>query len=386
MSDAAAPAPDLRYLPRPGLARLVWRNLMLNLATLYLYRFWAKTAWRRHLWSDFLLRGDPIEYAGNGLEMFRGFLIAAAAVTPLMFVFGVSAYLFEPGGFWSWVDYAVYAVAIYVLVVVAGFQSRRYRLARTRWRGIPFTQEAGFVEYARIHIRLLGRTALTLGWTAPRLMVGRKAWLIAHTLFGAARFDCDADWRPTMRAWASVWYALAASAAVWFYYLRLLDAGSPAAWLIAWAFWGTLAIAAWRYARYRIEEFRVLVRGTRLGPITVECRTAARIGERTALAAGGAAVAGVVAVLVTYIAIFILFGFEQTYGAAWHLSIFFVTLCAFGAAGFVRHAWLVPMVLQGLAETTVFHGADALDQLPAARQADDPSGEGLADSFDVGLG
>ncbi|MFM7304801.1 MAG: DUF898 family protein, partial [Alphaproteobacteria bacterium] len=75
--------PSLAYVTRPGLERLVLRNLGLNLVTLWFYRFWAKTRWRRHIWSNISLLGDPVEYTGTGAEMFKGFLIALAVLAPL---------------------------------------------------------------------------------------------------------------------------------------------------------------------------------------------------------------------------------------------------------------------------------------------------------------
>lgn len=386
MSQTSPEPIALRYVPQPGLALLVLRNWALNLLTLYLYRFWAKTRWRRQVWGDAVLWGDSIEYAGSGLELFRGFLFAALAVFPILLFFGVSHELVEPGGFWSWIDYLGYYLALYALIVVAEFHSRRYRLARTLWRGIAFRQAAKFDEYARMHARLFWRVWLTLGWTAPRLMVGRKAWLIAHTRFGAARFQCAVEWRDAMPACRSVWWTAAAFVALWFYYWSLAGRGSPAATPIGWAVWLAATVLAWRYALYRVVEFRVLANATRLGAVGAVCRAESRPAIRAALVAGAIGVASVAAVLAVIVLAIVVFDAADRYDAFWYLMFYLGVLGVFGALGFARDAWLVPMLLRGLIEATELTAADALLSLPAERDDDAAGGEGLADSFDAGLG
>src|SRR4026209_1000709 len=65
----------LEYVPRPGLGRLAIVNFLLNLVTLTIYRFWAKTNVRRHIWSCVHIYGQPLEYTGRGIEIFKGALI-----------------------------------------------------------------------------------------------------------------------------------------------------------------------------------------------------------------------------------------------------------------------------------------------------------------------
>ncbi len=65
----------LEYVPRAGLGRLAIVNFLLNLVTLTIYRFWAKTNVRKHIWSCVHINGQPLEYTGRGLELFMGALI-----------------------------------------------------------------------------------------------------------------------------------------------------------------------------------------------------------------------------------------------------------------------------------------------------------------------
>ena len=63
------------YIPRPGLLALTLTNLVLNLITLTIYRFWAKTNVRRHICSCTHIDGEALEYTGKGSELFIGALI-----------------------------------------------------------------------------------------------------------------------------------------------------------------------------------------------------------------------------------------------------------------------------------------------------------------------
>ena len=65
----------IEYVPRPGLGRLAIINFLLNLISLTIYRFWAKTNVRRHVWSCVHINGQPLEYTGRGMELFKGALI-----------------------------------------------------------------------------------------------------------------------------------------------------------------------------------------------------------------------------------------------------------------------------------------------------------------------
>src|ERR687893_2238354 len=68
-------------------------NLILTLATLGIYRFWAKARERRYLWSRTYFLDDTLEWTGTGKEMFFGFLIVMAVLLPIFLIydFGLEA-------------------------------------------------------------------------------------------------------------------------------------------------------------------------------------------------------------------------------------------------------------------------------------------------------
>ena len=49
------------YVPRKGLLKLTLVNALLMILTLTIYRFWAKTDVRRHIWSCVQFNGEPLE-------------------------------------------------------------------------------------------------------------------------------------------------------------------------------------------------------------------------------------------------------------------------------------------------------------------------------------
>ena len=48
------------YVPRDGLLRLTIINFLLGIVTLTIYRFWAKTNVRRHIWRCVHINGEPL--------------------------------------------------------------------------------------------------------------------------------------------------------------------------------------------------------------------------------------------------------------------------------------------------------------------------------------
>ena len=76
-APGAAPGHRLRYDGRLGdLYRIFFLNLLLTVLTLGIWRFWARTRLRRHVWQHLSLDGQRLEYTGTGGELFRGFLLA----------------------------------------------------------------------------------------------------------------------------------------------------------------------------------------------------------------------------------------------------------------------------------------------------------------------
>ena len=131
------PAPHLAWLHPGGMADLSFMNAILKIVTLGVYQFWGKTEVRKRIWSAVRIDGEPLEYTGTGMEMFKGFLFVFAIVLipalliPLVLVFAAGPN--SP----ALVIYQLVAYVVFLyLFGVAVYRAQRYRLTRTRWRGI----------------------------------------------------------------------------------------------------------------------------------------------------------------------------------------------------------------------------------------------------------
>ncbi|MFY7778075.1 MAG: DUF898 family protein [Elstera sp.] len=165
------------------LARITFKNALLNIPTLGIWSFWAKTRIRRYLWSNIQIAGDPLYYSGTGFELFKGAIIALL----------VLAALFVPVGILSTMGYQVFTGPLQFLIFIfltplGMFFARRYRLSRTEWRGI----RAGFSGNWKVFMpRALGLTLLsllTLGFAEPFRQVYIERYFWNNSYFGTERF------------------------------------------------------------------------------------------------------------------------------------------------------------------------------------------------------
>ncbi|EPX76347.1 DUF898 family protein [Salipiger mucosus] len=179
---------------------LAFRTGLLTLVTLGIYRFWAKTRIRRYIWSAVELDGSRFEYTGTGLEKFLGFLMAViilavylGVIQIVLFYFGISLF----GG----ADAATSVVAVNASVLAvlpfvffAVYRARRYRMARTRWRGIRFGMDRNAWGYALRAMGYWALTLLTLGLMLPLQTFRLEQYMTDRTWFGDARFRQEGHW------------------------------------------------------------------------------------------------------------------------------------------------------------------------------------------------
>ncbi|MBV8836408.1 MAG: DUF898 family protein, partial [Alphaproteobacteria bacterium] len=153
----------------------------LLLVTLGIYRFWLVTDIRRHLWNNTEIAGDLIEYIGTGRELLLGFLIAIVLLVPIYVVFYLGA--LAPGILAQSASVAAFA-ALAVLGQFAVYRARRYRLARTAYRGIGFHQTGSAWRYAVCAIFWWGMIAITLGLAYPWAQAALERFKIRNTFYG----------------------------------------------------------------------------------------------------------------------------------------------------------------------------------------------------------
>lgn len=170
---------------------LALKNAGLTIITLTMYRFWARTSMRRRLWSRTWVMGDPLEYTGNAVELFRGFLIALPCFfLPAIFVFYIAPFAME--GVWAgWLTFTFYVLSV-PLIAAARYWMRRYQLSRTRWRGIKLGLAGSAWGFAMASWGWWVLQVLSLGWYTPAARINRARLMWENTRFGDQPFLFDA--------------------------------------------------------------------------------------------------------------------------------------------------------------------------------------------------
>jgi uncharacterized membrane protein YjgN (DUF898 family) len=184
---------------------LVMKTSLLTLITLGIYRFWAKTRIRKYLWSGTAAGEDSFEYTGTGLEKFLGFLVAIVIlaiylgiVQMILLFFGLSLMAdatTTAGQIGQAAAIYLSIFAVMPLIFFAQYRARRYKMARTRWRGVRFGMESaawGYVWRAILHYLL---SIITLGILIPRQTFYLEKFMADRTWFGGAQFVQDGRWQ-----------------------------------------------------------------------------------------------------------------------------------------------------------------------------------------------
>ena len=402
-TTAQPPATALAFDGRRGeLAGLLFRNLLLTLATLGIYRFWAKTRVRGFLWRHVKLLDEPLEYLGSGTELLIGFLIAVVVIAPLTSVFSWLPALIPEGPRYSGlVLQALYYGTLGFLVQVAVYRVRRYRLTRTAWRGVRFGLEGSAFKYALIWCLYGAVTLATLGLAYPWLRVATTRYFANNARFGTTVFSFDGTAGRLFLRWLVV--VAPATAAILLFFLvnaealadfwsqlrgQVFDRASiiGAVRRLNLAPLGLLLFSAVFLTWYRVREFRHLVNAVRIGETRLESGLDAApvygIYVAFYLCVG---VAGfVLAVTVGAISGALKVSGVSVNGAA----VFVAALLGMGAGywlfGLAKTLMVKLTLLGSVCETLMLAQPEALERTAQSTTTLPGHGEGLADALDVG--
>ncbi|SLN12539.1 hypothetical protein PEL8287_00387 [Roseovarius litorisediminis] len=207
-----------QYVGKRGpLFGLAFTTALLTALTVGIYRFWGKTRIRRYIWSSVSGDGDAFEYTGTGVEKFLGFLVAMVVlaiylgiIQTILFFFGLT--LFTEAETMAQQAAQVLALNITFLAVVpliffAQYRARRYKLARTRWRGVRFGAEKaawGYSWRAMLHGLV---TLMSLGFLLPRQTFCLAKYKADRTWFGDAKFEQRGKWTGLYPAMKQLFFA-----------------------------------------------------------------------------------------------------------------------------------------------------------------------------------
>jgi uncharacterized membrane protein YjgN (DUF898 family) len=200
----------VEYITQPGLAGIAVTNFLLNLVTLWFYRFWAKTRVRRHIWSSVRINGEPLEYTGTGKELFFGFLVIMGVFfLPLALIgIGLAAYLGPENPALTLFQVAV-SVVLVTLYGFAIYRARRYRLSRTLWRGIRGALTGSALAYSGKYFAALLLVPMTLGWSRPAMNLLLAEQMYNDMRFGNQPFTFRGRAGPLYLQYAICWFLIA---------------------------------------------------------------------------------------------------------------------------------------------------------------------------------
>ncbi|MGL5008694.1 MAG: DUF898 family protein [Paracoccaceae bacterium] len=387
---SAAPATAAaRFDTKGNVFGLAMRTGFLSLITLGIYRFWAKTRIRQYFWGKTTIGGDAFEYTGTGLEKFLGFLVAVvvlavylAAVQLILFQFGLY-FIFQPK---TQAEILMQLAVIYLslfailpLILFAQYRSRRYKLARTRFRGIRFGMAApagGYVWRGLLYIVL---TILTLGLLWPLMTFRLEKYMTDRSWFGDTRFEQGGKWtglyRPMMHMIIAVGIIILGAVLA----VTLQSQGFAVAGMFIGYIWGIIG-----YVSYRVQGFAYLTNHKTLGP-QLRFETQPRTGRVLADLILGSIIISIVIGVVAAVGGFILAGVFKGGDPQIALIIGAIAyLLLLILAGALSLAYITePIIAHVIGETRVLNpeGFDTIRQRATDKGAD---AEGFADALDWG--
>jgi uncharacterized membrane protein YjgN (DUF898 family) len=169
------------------------RHLVLMLLTLGWSRFWGRTRIRRYLWNHVSVLGDRFEYRGRGRELLIGFLfvlLVLAGLGGLMYL--IWAYGFDEQPFSTFRLFDVFSLSValigFPLAFVGHYAGLRYRLSRTRWRGIRCGLAGSAWRYGVTATFLTFANAMTMRLLTPIVSVNLARPRISNARLGTLPF------------------------------------------------------------------------------------------------------------------------------------------------------------------------------------------------------
>ena len=198
----------LEYREKPGLVGLSLKNFVLNLITLSIYRFWAKTAVRKHVWSSVYVNGEPVEYTGTGKELFFGALVVLLIlILPIIGIMLALQLLYGPEHVFVSAAQFLFILIGLLLWGMAIYRARRYRLSRTLWRGIRGSLSGSSSSFSLLYFGSMFLRGLTLGWSTPAMNLIIQKRLIGEMAFGDRPFRFSGSAGPLYARYAFCWFA-----------------------------------------------------------------------------------------------------------------------------------------------------------------------------------
>ncbi len=155
------------------------------------------------------------------------------------------------------------------VVQILTYRARRYRLTRTRYRGVQFHQSGSGTAYLLRTLWWLVLTLVSLGIAFPFFRRALERYKIENTWFGSAQGSFESEARPLLGAWMAFW-VVGLVVVVLFGGTAMVErsGGVGAMFGALLGLFLAFAVLPVLWLRYRVHEFRTFTAGTRFGVIT----------------------------------------------------------------------------------------------------------------------
>ena len=390
-----------RYFGKGGpLFRLYFLTAVLTLVTLGIYRFWAKTRIRKYIWSATSGDGDSFEYTGTGLEKFLGFLVAIVILAVYLgivqmglFFFGLNLFVDPQTGLQELAQVGgiyVTLLAVLPLMLFAQYRARRYKMARTRWRGIRFGMDSGAWGYA---LRAMGYYLLnivTVGLLNPLVTFRLEQYMTDRSWFGDAQFEQTGRWQDLYVGMKHVCIGLAILIIGMGLFVEIRVAAMAVVPGLVGPVWLLVGLIY-----YRVYAFNYLTRHKVLdGQVTFEARV--ETGRIASIMIFGTIIVSILAAVIfgvisalfaTSMGVFVDGGVSQPTGAPSGIA-FGVNAVLYVGAILVTGGLSLVMITQPIIEhgvnKLIVHNTDHLNAIQQRAADAGADAEGFADALDVG--
>jgi uncharacterized membrane protein YjgN (DUF898 family) len=161
-------------------------NAILTVITLGLYYPWAKAATLRYLYQETELEGSRFTFHGTGKEMFFGFIKAVGIFIALYALLLWAIFTKDPMTLYT--AFAVFYVALILLIPIAVHGSMRYRMAKSSWRGIHFGYRGSLNELLKIFVGGFILSIVTLGIYSAWFTMNVRKYVLENVRFGSIKF------------------------------------------------------------------------------------------------------------------------------------------------------------------------------------------------------
>lgn len=378
-----------RFHSSGGLLSLAMVTGLLTLVTLGIYRFWAKTRIRKYFWGNTKIAGDAFEYTGTGLEKFLGFLIAVvvlavylAAVQLILFQFGLQ-FVFQPRTEAELImQLAVFYLSFFALLPLlffAQYRSRRYKLARTRFRGIRFGMLGAAGGYVWRAVLLTIVTILTLGLLTPLMTFTLEKHMTDRSWYGDTRFAQGGKWTGLYGAMKHLLIGML---------ILVVGAGVGVAMQVpALAIICGLVGYVWLiigFVSYRVQSFAYLTNHKTLGD-SIRFQTAPRTGFVLGKVILGSILMAVIIGVVAAIGGAVIYGLASS-GAGQIVvalgAVLYLALLVF--AGALSLVLITEPILGHIIDETRVQNMPAMDAIRQRVTDKGADAEGFADALDFG--